>query len=364
MSEKKEQEVTKIKITDFIRPLSSYHTLAVDWLWKHRVPRGMLTLLAGRPGTGKSTLTHSIAARLSTGLCWPDNPDVRIPVADTILITQEDDIQRVIHPRLDIMRADLRRVHIWTKVPNPRTGKLERFNLVDHMDFLRTFLKTQKDVKLVVFDTIESFIGNINTHKNADVRQVLDPLCEIAADTNVAILGVTHLNKASRENRSALDRVMGSTGYTGAARMVWLLAKDPDEKELVKMVQVKSNISGDPGGLAYKIQKLIVTDINGKDTETTQIGFQQGVIFEDADAVVQADARTKEVVDHVGDWLKQFLLSGPKELSTIKRAATEAGHSINTLYKKRGKLGVVKFTSQSPNGYITWWKLPKSRKVE
>ena len=44
----------------------------VRWLWPGRIGLGRLTLLAGRPGEGKSFVTMDLAARLSRGVAWPD----------------------------------------------------------------------------------------------------------------------------------------------------------------------------------------------------------------------------------------------------------------------------------------------------
>ena len=43
----------------------------IDWLWPDHIPLGMLTLIAGDPGVGKSFLTLYIAATVSAALPWP-----------------------------------------------------------------------------------------------------------------------------------------------------------------------------------------------------------------------------------------------------------------------------------------------------
>ena len=43
----------------------------IEWLWPGHIPLGMLTLIAGDPGVGKSFLTLYIAATVSAGLPWP-----------------------------------------------------------------------------------------------------------------------------------------------------------------------------------------------------------------------------------------------------------------------------------------------------
>src|SRR5277367_4487583 len=50
-----------------IRKFSSIPKKPLQWLWQNRIPRGKITLLAGDPGTGKTTLLLDLAARLSRG---------------------------------------------------------------------------------------------------------------------------------------------------------------------------------------------------------------------------------------------------------------------------------------------------------
>ena len=44
----------------------------VEWVWNGYIPAGMISLLDGDPGLGKSTFTLDLAARISTGRAMPD----------------------------------------------------------------------------------------------------------------------------------------------------------------------------------------------------------------------------------------------------------------------------------------------------
>ena len=68
----------------------------VRWLWPGRIPLGKVTVLDGDPGTGKSTLTLTIAAKVTTGSPFPDG--TRPERADVILLSAEDDIGDTIRP--------------------------------------------------------------------------------------------------------------------------------------------------------------------------------------------------------------------------------------------------------------------------
>ena len=45
----------------------------VRWLWNGFLPAGMLTILGGAPGCGKTTIALSLAATITRGGAWPDS---------------------------------------------------------------------------------------------------------------------------------------------------------------------------------------------------------------------------------------------------------------------------------------------------
>lgn len=58
--------------------LSSIESAPVRWLWQHRIPVGMLTVLYAAPGIGKGTLAATIAAVVTTGGVLPGDTQERI----------------------------------------------------------------------------------------------------------------------------------------------------------------------------------------------------------------------------------------------------------------------------------------------
>src|SRR5262245_4234546 len=82
---------------------------AVRWAWHGRVPLGMLTLVVGNPGQGKSTFLIKLAACLSRGQLDGDLAGEPVHVG---IATTEDAIEQVVVPRLIAADADLARVHV------------------------------------------------------------------------------------------------------------------------------------------------------------------------------------------------------------------------------------------------------------
>ena len=54
----------------------------VQWLWPNRIPLGMVTLIEGAEGAGKSFVALDVAARVSRGALWPE--ELRVANAASI----------------------------------------------------------------------------------------------------------------------------------------------------------------------------------------------------------------------------------------------------------------------------------------
>ena len=103
------------------RSLSDVEPQDVPWLWEDRLPRGMLTLLAGDPGLGKSYIALDLASRISTGRAWPHGePDP--PVGNTILLSSEEVPEYIIRPRLDRLKGDPSRIVTLEAVATIKAG--------------------------------------------------------------------------------------------------------------------------------------------------------------------------------------------------------------------------------------------------
>jgi RecA-family ATPase len=63
-------------------------------------------MLAGHPGLGKSQLTASIAAIVTTGGVWPVDK-TRCERGNVVFFSAEDDAEDTIRPRLEAAGADL-----------------------------------------------------------------------------------------------------------------------------------------------------------------------------------------------------------------------------------------------------------------
>jgi RecA-family ATPase len=153
---------------------SDINAVDVQWLWPGRIPVGRITLLVGLPGKGKSLVTIDAAARVSTGMPWPDGSNC--PRGSAILITAEDNPNDTIRPRLDAAGADVSRVGLLSMLRRRDTNgrPIETpFTLADVAELEKELLRLP-DCKLVVIDPVGAFLGGgVDAHRDNEVRAVL-----------------------------------------------------------------------------------------------------------------------------------------------------------------------------------------------
>jgi hypothetical protein len=218
------------------------------------IPLGAITLLAGREGIGKSTISYDVIAKVTQGTLRGEHYGTPKGV---VIYATEDDWEPVILPRLMAAGADTARVY--------RADAYEPTGELDWISFPRDLVRLaeqckEHDVALLVLDPIMSIIdGKLDTHKDREVRQALDPLSRFAAAAGVAVLGLIHVNKSS--GTDPLNSVMGSRAFSAVARSVLYCiavpkADDPEGPDEFLYSQEKCNLGPKQGSQRYKIETV------------------------------------------------------------------------------------------------------------
>lgn len=162
-------------------------------------------MLAGHPGLGKSQLTASMAAIVTTGGLWPVDK-TRCERGNVVFFSAEDDAEDTIRPRLEAAGADLDRIFILDAVMEGNGTRPRAFNLKADLPRLGQMLEYIGDVALVVIDPVTAYLGDTDSHKNADIRALLSPLGELASRHGAAVVCVSHLNKGGAARPSCVLR--------------------------------------------------------------------------------------------------------------------------------------------------------------
>jgi putative DNA primase/helicase len=332
----------------------------VEWIWPGRIAIGKHTCIAGEPGTGKSQLATAIEATITMGGEWPCG-EGKAPQGSILILSAEDGEADTIVPRLHAAEADLGRVHIISAVRTDDDGR-RSFNLQADLELLERKITQIGDVALVRVDPISSYLGKTDSHKNAEVRGVLEPLSEMAERMRVAVLSVTHFSKAGATNTTkALHRFIGSIAFVGAPRMAFAVIEDAGDKDRRLLLHAKNNLAAPPLGLAFKLKQTIVGE-PGKGIVASRVDWEQEHVSITADAALAAGSDIGEkhgsALGEAEEFLRNVLGQGAQCAKDVQRQAEEAGIASKTLRRAREKLG-VKIRTDGFQGPSVWELSPQ-----
>ena len=210
--------------SDEIKPLSAFEIKQAEWVIEGLLPKGHITILAADGGSGKTTLWCNVIAALSAGRASILEPDgyQREPQLVAVF-SAEDSIESVLKPRLMAAGADQNNIAALDHtVAGGRV--LRRYKIGSPA--LASFVRERRPV-LCVWDPIQAFLPpDINMGSRNAMRDCMDQLVALGAETGTAFLVVCHSNK--RTGAAARNRVSDSSDLWDISRSVWMMGKTED----------------------------------------------------------------------------------------------------------------------------------------
>lgn len=340
-----------------LTPASRIRPRRVRWLWDGRLALGTLSLLAGAEGLGKSTLAYWLAARITRGEL--PGEDARHPRSVLVCAT-EDSWDYTIVPRLIASGADLDRVF---QVEIATAGGIHSTLSLPRDLHAVEDAATYSDASLLILDPLMSRLdGALDTHRDAEVRQALEPLVAVADRTRMAVLGLIHHNKSG--STDPLQLVMASKAFTAVARSVHSVVRDPeDESDRRRLFGTPKNNLGscDLPTLAFTIASHAVSTDDGT-AWTGRLEWAGEVSGTIADAVRRGslDDETRTATGEAAAWLADYVQAsgGRASSASIRAAGKIAGHSVDALKRARTRVGLDVESEGFPR--VTYWCSPVS----
>lgn len=278
----------------------------LEWVWRPYLPLGKLVMLDGDPGTGKSSLSCWIAARVSTGRDLVEQPGGE--PRNVLMLSAEDGLGDTVKPRLRVMEADMNRVYVSDAALtlNPQG--------LDKLDKTIAFLKPM----LVFIDPIVFYMGgDMDMNRANEVRKMTGALSMMAARRRSTIVLVRHLRKQA--SATAIYRGQGTIDFVGAARSVLMLERRSSGKTV--MEHTKANLGRRGTTLAYTV------DEDGR--------FLWGAPVAGDGSITTKPKLQGEAIQFLQDALK----SGPLSYVELRTQAEARGIGERTL--ERAKPGVA-----------------------
>jgi hypothetical protein len=334
---------------------------AIEWLWPEWLPRGVLAVLDGDPGLGKSSVTLDLVARVTTGANFPHETGAQRPPQCVLVAAPEDSTAHVVKPRLEAAGADVARVAFVEGVVE-RTAQGEEtctLQLPRDLDLVAKAVREHRPALLVI-DPLFAVMGLdrrgrfLKASDDQSVRRLTGELKQLAEEAALTVLLIRHLNKNRRG--SAELRGSGSVAIAGQARAVLLAAKDPADPDARVLAMAKTNMGALPRSLRF-----VVGEGRSSVGTCSQVAWL-GTCDLTADDLLNPP-QTREIDEDEDDegaygearaFLVRLLAEGPKTWAEIVTAGRGEGLAQWTLRMVRQDLGLVR----SGRGPGTRWSLP------
>lgn len=220
-----------------------------------RIACGMVSIAAGREGSGKSSFGIWLTAKITRGTL----PGAHYGQPRKVFyLATEDSWQHTLVPRLVAAGADMTKVAKIEVVV--QEGSTVSLSLPLDTELLTREI-TKHQVALVVVDPLMSTLGaGLDANGSRDVRTALEPLAAMADRTKAAVVGIAHFNKS--KGLDSLSRITGSGAFKDIARAVFVFADDGAERVFS---QRKNSVGRyDLPSLTYTIRSEFVDTPTGR----------------------------------------------------------------------------------------------------
>jgi hypothetical protein len=320
----------------------------IDWIWRGRLARGELTIVEGDPGLGKSYLVQMIARHLCDGLPLPDmtaDDKKALKPGKVLYFDMENSSGSVTKPRL---------------VDN---GIKNEFNFYQDEGFFsiddeEAKVAVEEAVKkhgplMVVFDTLNTYIGKADTHKSSEAQQAMMWFRYLGREYGCAVVVLRHLTKSSGKEK-ALYRGQGSIAFAGAARIILTVGLNPDDTDERVLAVSKMNLTLPPKSLTFRILGLPDTR-SRKDRSRLEWGDVCDLTADDI-LNVQKTGGEDGLMKKATEFLDDVLGDGPMEAMKVQNMGDKRGLSKRVL--QRAAEGRVEVTRKGfGKSAVTWWGL-------
>lgn len=220
-----------------------------------RIPKGDATVVYGDGSIGKGRLVCSWIAQVI-------NSD---PTALVIVVLPEDHPSEQVAPRLmEAGVSDLSRVVNMTRMEGGARFKLSASASHDgHIGIMRSAVqdltnvpddngvlphpdRPVRHVAMIILDPIAALIGWGTIGGNAGVRRMLEPIQDLSADFGIATIIVAHPVSGGK--------LQGSMGFSQAARAVYRVHIDPNNRAVRLISSEKTNNQGASEPVRFTIE--------------------------------------------------------------------------------------------------------------
>lgn len=332
---------------------SDFEPEEVRYLWQRHIPMGMVSLVAGRPGEGKSLLAALLAAELTKRK------------KNILFGNCEDPIKTVVVPRLTAAGAAMHRVHFL-----PEAMLIPR-----DLEELEKLIKQTK-AEAVIFDPASAYIS-ASIYNDQEVRTALGPLSAVADRTDTSVIFMHHTIKHTASGHPLRSIGGSGGGLQGVARAAFIFGFSPEDKDERVMSAAKFNIGPDPGYIVFEMDeeewligkkgeektlsagRLLFRNVETK--KASSLAMAEKVL---ATSAAGTSERSVDKVAEAAEWVTNYLSMGRRPQTDLQEDATQYGIAWRTARRAAEEVGIDKRRVGFGKGGQWWWMLPTGHPLQ
>ena len=310
------------------------------WLVEGFVPDGSVTLLDGRKGSGKSSVMASWASRIALRYALTGRR--------VLWSVREENLGTQTRPRLNAAGCHLDLITFPGSEPGSQT--IARPFVFPQDFLLLRRLVAATGARMLVLDPLSSHVSaDVNLNMEQHARAVMDPLLQLAAESNVVVLCSRHVGKSKRDD---LDAGLGSVALTATARSVCHVRRITDTGPERVLLHVAGNIGAAPRPVLFRLE--------GAPNGAPRVAWGPEIDPDDPRLAERPPDRAER--DALADALA-FLRAelGEEDLPArvVANRGLDAGISPTTLRRAKEQLRITSYAEGARGSRIWFWKLPR-----
>lgn len=289
----------------------------VEWIIPGMLAKGMLHVLGGVQGHGKSLYLIDLASRASQGKKWPITGEA-LPQGETLYITDEDSRDKIIKPRIKAAGGDFSKIFI----PD---FNIENLNLPHDISKLEGWIEKLENPLFLFLDPLVDY-SNKSLNASEEASKIVKPLRLLADRKNICILYTVHFNK--KVKLDSIHRIAHSYVLTSKPRLVWMIAKEDSDDDLNTKRLLLC------GKTAFKPIKNMLFTIKGTDDDIPFIDDWHTTKIQTSSGMASGERRRDLKVQEAEDFLNEF--KGKTQfVDDLRDLGEKRGIAKRTLYRAR-----------------------------
>jgi hypothetical protein len=304
-----------------VQTLANFRSRKMAWLWDGLIPMGAAVIFAGMGGVSKSTFSIWFAGKVTRG----EMQTLGNEPGDVLYVSHEDGIEDVVLPRAQANGVDTTRFHIFGIAMKSMNG-ITMPKFPEDLALLEEKIE-EVNAKLVIIDPLLSAMAaGRDPNSNVDVRELIDPLNQLAQRKNITIIGIAHINKSVSNARTA---VTGSAAWVDATRGTLLFAMDEPDPNVeytdVTFGNTKGNYARNGKNYTYRVHSY------DHEHDSGEVGSVPRIEWLGASTRTVGDVLASGTEDRREGWLKGAI----KEWVDAQQGAVSLNHIYQEFPEQR-----------------------------